>query len=94
MIDTSSLDSVYGIVADRRAKTRKKAMHTATPQDVTPQWLRMDAAERYAGLGRSTLTRLINSRQLRAAKVGKSIRIDRASIDAYMRRHAVGGDES
>jgi excisionase family DNA binding protein len=68
-------------------------MHTATPQELTPQWLRMDAAETYAGLGRSTLTRLISAGELRAAKVGRSIRIDRTSIDAYMTRHILGGGE-
>jgi hypothetical protein len=37
-------------------------MHTATPQEVTPQWLRFAAAESYSGLGRTTLTRLIIAR--------------------------------
>jgi excisionase family DNA binding protein len=69
-------------------------MHTATPQQVIPQWLRFPEAERYSGLGRSTLTKLINTREIRAAKVGKSVRISRASIDEYMEHQVVGGDES
>jgi excisionase family DNA binding protein len=69
-------------------------MHTATPQEVTPQWLRFPEAERYSGLGRSTLTRLINVGAIRAAKVGKSVRINRASIDEYMEQQVVGADES
>lgn len=69
-------------------------MHTATPQEVTPEWLRISAAERYAGLGRSTLTILIKAGELKAAKVGKSVRVSRASIDEYMERQVLGGDES
>lgn len=71
-------------------------MHTATPQEVTPQWLRFAAAESYSGLGRTTLTRLtrlINTGEIRAAKIGKSIRINRLSLDEYMKRHVFGGIE-
>lgn len=68
-------------------------MYTATPQEVTPQWLRFAAAESYSGLGRSTLTRLIEAGEIRAAKVGKSVRINRTSIDGYMERQVPGGDE-
>jgi excisionase family DNA binding protein len=68
-------------------------MYMATPQEVTPQWLRFAAAESYSGLGRSTLTRLIEAGEIRAAKVGKSVRINRTSIDEYMERQVPGGDE-
>jgi excisionase family DNA binding protein len=69
-------------------------MHTATPQEVAPQWLRISTAESYSGLGRSTLARLINTGAIKAAKVGKSVRISRTSIDEYMEQRVVGGDES
>jgi excisionase family DNA binding protein len=68
-------------------------MHTATPQEVTPEWLRFPEAACYSGLGRSTLAKLINAREIKAAKVGKSVRISRVSIDAYMEQQVVGGDE-
>jgi excisionase family DNA binding protein len=68
-------------------------MHTAAPQEVTPQWLRFPEAERYSGLGRSTLTQLISAGAIKAAKVGKSVRISRTSIDEYMEHHVVSGDE-
>ena len=69
-------------------------MHTATPQKVTPQWRRPPAAECYSGLGRSTLARLIGTGEIKAAKVGKSVRINRISIDQYMERQVVRGDEN
>jgi excisionase family DNA binding protein len=69
-------------------------MHTATPQEVTPQWLRFAAAESYSGLGRTTLTRLINAEEVRAARIGKSVRINRVSLDEYMERHVLGANEA
>jgi excisionase family DNA binding protein len=68
-------------------------MHTATPQEVTPQWLRFAVAESYSGLGRTTLRRLINTGDIRAARIGKSIRINRVSLDEYMERHVLGANE-
>jgi excisionase family DNA binding protein len=68
-------------------------MHTATPQEVTPQWLRPHEAERYSGLGRSTLTKLIGAGEIEAAKIGKSLRISRESLEAYMKRQVIGSDE-
>jgi hypothetical protein len=40
-------------------------MHTAAPQQVTPEWLRYPEAERYSGLGRSTLIKLVSSGEIK-----------------------------
>ncbi len=69
-------------------------MHTATPQAIEPKWLRFPEAERYSGLGRSTLTKLINTGEIKAAKVGKGVRINKSSIDSYMEQKLVGGGEA
>lgn len=68
-------------------------MRTATRQEVAPAWLRFREAEQYAGLGRSTLTKLINTSEIKASKVGKSVRINRASIDEFMERQIIRGVE-
>ena len=59
-------------------------MRMSTAQEVQPEWLRYSEAERYSGLGRSTLWKLACSGDVRAAKVGKAVRISRRSIDEYM----------
>jgi excisionase family DNA binding protein len=69
-------------------------MHAATSQGVTPQWLRYPEAERYSGLGRTTLTKLIGTREIKAVKVGKSVRISRTSLDEYMERRVIGNGEN
>jgi excisionase family DNA binding protein len=69
-------------------------MHQASSQGVTPQWLRFPEAQRYSGLGRSTLTKLIDTREIKAVKVGKSVRISRTSLDEYMERRVIGDGEN
>jgi excisionase family DNA binding protein len=59
-------------------------MYTATAQQVQPEWLRYPEAERYSGLGRSTLWKLVRDGHISAAKVGKAVRIRRRSLDEYM----------
>jgi excisionase family DNA binding protein len=65
----------------------------AAPQEVTPEWLRYPAAERYSGLGRSALIKLVGAGEVKAARVGKSVRINRASIDTYMEQRVIGAKE-
>jgi excisionase family DNA binding protein len=68
-------------------------MRAGTAQQVQPEWLRYPEAERYSGLGRSTLWKLIRDDHIRAAKVGKAVRINRHSLDEYMERQAYTGVE-
>jgi len=63
-------------------------MRAAAAQQVEAEWLRYPDAERYSGLGRSTLFGLVQSGQIRAAKVGKAVRLSRSSIDQYMEEHS------
>ena len=64
-------------------------MRAGTAQQVAPEWLRYPEAERYSGLGRSTLWKLVKDERIRAAKVGKAVRLSRRSIDSYMEEHSI-----
>ena len=46
-------------------------------------------AERYSELGRSTLWKLVKDERIRAAKVGKAVRLSRQSIDSYMEAQSI-----
>ncbi len=63
-------------------------MRAGITQEVRPEWLRYPAAEKYSGLGRSTLWKLVKDGRVRAARVGKAVRISRASLDEYMERRS------
>jgi excisionase family DNA binding protein len=65
-------------------------MYVGTAQQVQPEWLRYQEAERYSGLGRSTLFKLVRSGEVQAAKVGKAVRLSRRSLDEYMERQSFG----
>ena len=50
------------------------------------EWVTYRQAEEFSVLSRTTLWRLICAGAVEAAKVGRAVRINRESLDAYMRR--------
>lgn len=51
-------------------------------------WLTYREAQQYASLGRTTLTALVTSGAVPAARVGKAVRISKVGLDEYMRHNA------
>jgi excisionase family DNA binding protein len=51
---------------------------------ITPAWLNYKQAEAYSNLSRTTLWQLINARKIKAARVGRAVRIERASLQKFM----------
>lgn len=58
--------------------------------EVTREWVTYRQAEELSGLSRTTLWRLVRAGEVEAAKVGRAVRINRGSLDAYMRRSVAG----
>ena len=58
---------------------------------IAPAWLNYKQSEAYSGLSRTTLWQLINARKIKAARIGRAVRIERASLQAFMEQSA---DES
>jgi len=59
------------------------------PQD----WINYGEAERYSGLSHTALWRLVSSGELKAAKVGRSVRIHLPTLRQFMEaasKEAVG----
>jgi excisionase family DNA binding protein len=46
-------------------------------------------AQRFSGLSRGTLRRLIRDGRLRATKIGGEMRIDKRSMEKYMHDHGI-----
>ena len=51
---------------------------------ITPAWLNYKQAETYSNLSRTTLWQLIDARKIRAARIGRAVRIERDSLQSFM----------
>ena len=69
-------------------------MNTLEQIEVSREWLSYEEARRVVGLSRTTLYRLVESGAVKGARIGRSVRINRASLKAYMERQVIGGDEN
>jgi excisionase family DNA binding protein len=50
-----------------------------------PEWLSYPTAVHYCGLSPLTLWRLVESGEIEAARIGRAVRISRASLELFMR---------
>jgi excisionase family DNA binding protein len=60
--------------------------------EITPEWVTYKQAEALAGLSRTTLRKLAADGEIKIKRVGRAVRLNRASLDAYM--NAEGPEES
>ena len=52
------------------------------------EWFSYLEAEQFAGLSRTTMWRLVRSGEVKAARVGRLVRINRRSLEQYLERAA------
>ncbi len=57
--------------------------------EITPQYLTYRQAEELTGLSRQTVWRLIKSGDVRAFRIGRSVKISRSSLEQYVRAEPV-----
>ncbi len=62
-------------------------------EGLTPEWITYEEAQRLVGLGRTTLWRLVRAGEVKAARVGRAVRISRRSLEEYMERASGELDE-
>jgi len=61
---------------------------------VRQEWVDYPTAERFSGLSHTTLWRYVSSGELKAARVGRSVRIHLPSLKEFMEeRSGVAADE-
>ncbi len=66
------------------SKDRDEQERRALQAEVTREWITYKQAEEISGLSRTTLRKLVDGGQIRIKRVGRAVRINRASLDAYM----------
>jgi excisionase family DNA binding protein len=55
-------------------------------EPVEPEWVSYPEAEKYCGLSHTTLWRYVSSGEIKAARIGRSVRIHLPSLRAFMER--------
>jgi len=59
-------------------------MHT----EIEPTWITYEEAQRLTSLGRTTLWRICSSGEVKTARIGRAVRINRQSLEDYLERTA------
>ena len=58
--------------------------------EIVREWLTYKEAEQLVGLSRTTLWKLISAGEIEHRKVGRAVRINRQSLEAYMKQDSQG----
>jgi excisionase family DNA binding protein len=58
--------------------------------EIVREWLTYKKAEQLVGLSRTTLWKVISAGEIEHRKVGRAVRINRRSLEAYMKQDARG----
>ncbi len=66
-------------------------MTNTNAQETLGPWVTYTEAQQHARIGRTKLTELVTSGAVPAARVGRSVRINRSGLDEYLRRNAYIG---
>jgi excisionase family DNA binding protein len=56
--------------------------------ELEPTWVTYEEAQRLVGLGKTTLWRLVSAGEIKTARVGRAVRINRRSLEEYLERQA------
>ena len=59
-------------------------------EQVEAEWVDYPTAERYSGLSHTTLWRYVTNGDLKAARIGRSVRIHLPSLREFMERASEG----
>jgi excisionase family DNA binding protein len=65
-------------------------MTTPAQTELQREWLTYAEAQTVCGLGRTTLWKLLSSGEIRAARVGRAVRLNRRSLEEYLERASEG----
>lgn len=59
--------------------------------EIEPLWISTTVATRLYGLSRTTLWRLAKSGEIKTARIGRAVRLHRASLEEYLERATEDG---
>ncbi len=82
------------ILAHMNAQEHPEKEAALLKEPVQQEWISYPEAERYSGLSHTTLWRYVSTGQLKAARIGRSVRIHFPALRAFMDEKARGAAAS
>jgi excisionase family DNA binding protein len=84
------LQTAYSIEKMHASRDDDEQERRALQAEVTREWVTYKQAEEISGLSRTTLRKLVDGGEIRIKRVGRAVRINRTSLDAFMNDDAAG----
>ncbi len=84
--------TAYRLATIRASRDDGEQERRAMQAEVTREWVTYKQAEEIAGLSRTTLRKLVDEQAVRVRRVGRAVRINRRSLDAYMNAEEPAGE--
>jgi len=78
------LQTAYSPQTIHASKDSGEQERRAMQAQVTREWITYKQAEEISGLSRTTIRKLVDEGAIKIKRVGRAVRINRASLDAYM----------
>jgi excisionase family DNA binding protein len=69
---------------------RPRTKEDGVQAEITREWVTYKQAEEISGLSRTTLWKLLSAGEIKAARVGRAVRINRRSLEGYLERASQG----
>ena|SRR5215212_590095 len=85
-----SLHTAYRLVSILASRNHHRRREDEVQAEVTREWVTYKQAEEISGLSRTTLWKLLSAGEIKAARIGRAVRINRRSIDDYLERASQG----
>jgi excisionase family DNA binding protein len=84
------LHTAYRLVTIHASRNHHRRREDEVQAEVTREWVTYKQAEELSGLSRTTLWKLLSADEIKAARVGRAVRINRRSLDGYLDRASEG----
>lgn len=87
------MNRAYRLATIRASRNTVEQERRTMQAEVTREWVTYRQAEEIAGLSRTTLRKLVDENEIQIRRVGRAVRINRQSLDAYMNGGSHDADE-
>jgi excisionase family DNA binding protein len=82
------LKIAYSLGTINASKNHRRRRRIEMQVETTREWVTYKQAEEISGLSRTTLWKLLSAGKIKAARIGRAVRINRCSLAEYLEQAA------